>query len=222
MRYLFLQTVVGAWPIETGRVVAYMEKAAREAKVRTSWSDPNQAYEDALRSFVQRSLDDRRFVGRVEAFLGERRLGELGRASSLAQTALQLTCPGVPDIYQGAETWDNRLVDPDNRQPVDFAALRHRPTAKTRLIESVLEHRRTHAGDYSGFEVLSEQVVAFARSGVVVVVPRHTVRTDGWRRATVSLPPGPWRALLTGANHAGSVGVIELLGGHPVAVLVRG
>jgi (1->4)-alpha-D-glucan 1-alpha-D-glucosylmutase len=221
MRYLFLQTVVGAWPIETDRVLAYMGKAAREAKVHTSWSDPNEAYEAALGAFVQRSLDDERFVGKVETFLAEQRLVELGRVSSLAQTALQLTCPGVPDFYQGAETWDNRLVDPDNRRPVDFAALRDRPDAKTRLIRTVLHHRGAHPEAYSGFEALSEQVIAFARSGIVVVVPRHTARSDRWRQAKVSLPSGPWRGLLTGADHTGTVDVIELLGDHPLAILVR-
>jgi (1->4)-alpha-D-glucan 1-alpha-D-glucosylmutase len=221
MRYLFLQTLVGAWPIEAGRMLAYMEKAAREAKVFTSWADPNQGYEDALRRFVQRSLDDGRFIETVEAFLGGRRIIELGRASSLTQTALQLTCPGVPDIYQGAEAWNNRLVDPDNRRPVAFAALRHQPGPKTRLIEAVLQHRRAHPDAYSGFEPLSEQVIAFSRSGVVVIGPRHLARSDGWRRAQVSLPRGTWRSLLTGVDHAGSVEVPEVLGGHPVAVLVR-
>jgi (1->4)-alpha-D-glucan 1-alpha-D-glucosylmutase len=221
MRYLFLQTLVGAWPIENGRLIPYMEKAAREAKVHTSWADPNPAYEDALRAFVEHSLDDPRFRQMVETFLRERRFTELGQVSSLAQTALQLTCPGVPDIYQGAEEWNNRLVDPDNRQPVDFAAIRHQPGPKTRLIQAVLHHRRAHADAYSGFEALSEQVIAFARSGVAVVVPRHTARSDSWLKARVSLPHGTWRSLLTGADHAGTVAAAELLGPHSVAVLVR-
>ena len=101
---------------------AYMDKAAREAKVHTSWTDPNAGYDDALAAFVSAVLGDPVFVADLEAFLAEHRLVERGRVTSLAQTALLLTCPGVPDLYQGTEVWDLSLVDPDNRRPVDYAA----------------------------------------------------------------------------------------------------
>ena len=119
--YLLYQTLVGAWPIEAGRAGAFMLKAAKEAKVHTSWTDPNAGYDDALSAFVTAVLADRDFVADLEAFLAEHRIVERGRVNSLAQTALMLTCPGVPDLYQGTEVWDVSLVDPDNRRPVDYA-----------------------------------------------------------------------------------------------------
>ena len=226
IRYLFLQTLVGTWPIETERLETYMAKAVREAKVHTSWSDPDEAYEADLRQFIRASLSDTAFIRLLEHFLDEQRITELGRRVSLSQLALQLTCPGVPDIYQGSEAWDNRLVDPDNRRPVDHAAIRREWGPKAHLIAEVLGHRRLDAGAYKGFSSLTvsgpeaDRVVAFARSGVVAVVPRHLVRHRSWQDTVVQLPPGKWTSLLSGASHPqGSVAVDELLADQPVAVL---
>ncbi|MGN6796114.1 MAG: malto-oligosyltrehalose synthase [Streptosporangiaceae bacterium] len=119
--YLLYQSLVGAWPIDAPRARDYLAKAAREAKVHTSWIDPDPGYDDALSAFVDAVLADQVFVADLENFLAEHRLVELGRVTSLAQLTLLLTCPGVPDIYQGAELWDLSLVDPDNRRPVDYA-----------------------------------------------------------------------------------------------------
>ncbi len=134
--YLLYQALVGAWPAEfhgeapldaealdgfRGRVVAYMTKAVREAKVRSSWVDPDEAYEAALATFVGRLLDGRRrnlFLDDFRAF--HKRVAEAGAVNSLSQAVLKLTAPGVPDFYQGSELWDFSLVDPDNRRPVDF------------------------------------------------------------------------------------------------------
>lgn len=129
--YLFYQTLLGVWPEhgdEAGlgelgeRLGAYMVKAAREAKVHTSWTDLDAAYEAALCTFVTRVLDTRRanpFLADFGAFAAD--LLPSGVCNGLSQTVLKLTCPGVPDIYQGADLWDTSLVDPDNRRPVDFA-----------------------------------------------------------------------------------------------------
>jgi (1->4)-alpha-D-glucan 1-alpha-D-glucosylmutase len=116
--YLLYQTLVGAWPITPDRAAAYMEKAAREAKVHTSWISPDQEYERALLGFVRGTLGDAEFVADLEAFLPP--VVEAGRVNSLALKLLCLTAPGVPDLYQGSELWDLSLVDPDNRRPVDF------------------------------------------------------------------------------------------------------
>jgi (1->4)-alpha-D-glucan 1-alpha-D-glucosylmutase len=135
--YLLYQTLIGAWPAEwmapdaapsaaevaafAERIAAYMLKAAKEAKVHTSWYNPNVAYETALDAFVRRVLDDDAADGfRADLGAFARRVAAFGRVTSLAQTLLKLTCPGVPDLYQGAELWDLNLVDPDNRRPVDF------------------------------------------------------------------------------------------------------
>ena len=177
-----------------------MEKATREAKVHTTWTDPDAGYEKALDGFITGILADQDFTAGLEAFLAEHQIVERGRISSLAQTALLLTCPGVPDLYQGTELWDLSLVDPDNRRPVDYQA-RHRlldalagagPEAalargdeggpKIWLIHRLLRHRRQHPGGYgpdSGYEPLrvtgarASHVVAFTRTGgLAVVVPR--------------------------------------------------
>jgi (1->4)-alpha-D-glucan 1-alpha-D-glucosylmutase len=116
--YFFYQTLVGAWPISEERLAACMRKSVREASLRTSWLDPDPAYEEALRRFVAGALDDQRFVTDLEAFLAT--LQTAAWTNSLAQTLIQCTAPGVPDFYQGSELWDLSLADPDNRRPVDY------------------------------------------------------------------------------------------------------
>jgi (1->4)-alpha-D-glucan 1-alpha-D-glucosylmutase len=135
--YLLYQTLVGAWPMEDPdhplpprseefrqfreRMVAYMRKATLEAKVHTSWINPNEEYDGAVKNFVLNLLEPRgknRFLSDLQAF--QRRVAYFGRWNSLSQVLLKFTCPGVPDIYQGTELWDLSLVDPDNRRPVDF------------------------------------------------------------------------------------------------------
>jgi (1->4)-alpha-D-glucan 1-alpha-D-glucosylmutase len=101
-----------------------MEKATKEAKVNTSWVSPSPEYDQALSAFVTRILADQGFVADLEEFLAMNRIIHAGRVNSLAQMALLLTAPGVPDIYQGTELWDHSLVDPDNRRPVDYEVRR--------------------------------------------------------------------------------------------------
>jgi (1->4)-alpha-D-glucan 1-alpha-D-glucosylmutase len=127
--YLLYQTLVGAWRLDAGvdqdfcgRIEAYVIKAAREGKVETSWTNPNQAYEVAFGGFVRRALDPHAsgpFIQSFDAFV--RRAALLGALNSLSQLTLKATVPGVPDFYQGTEFWDLSLVDPDNRRTVDFA-----------------------------------------------------------------------------------------------------
>ena len=126
--YLLYQTLVGALPFEeaerdgfTQRIKDYFIKAVREAKTFTNWVDPNQPYEEACGRFVDRVLDrsaGNEFWGDFEAF--QRDISEYGAYNSLSQTTLKMTCPGLPDFYQGTDLWDFSLVDPDNRRPVDF------------------------------------------------------------------------------------------------------
>jgi (1->4)-alpha-D-glucan 1-alpha-D-glucosylmutase len=245
--YLLYQTLVGAWPIDADRVSAFMAKATKEAKVHTSWTDPVPAYDDAIAAFVERVLRDGEFVDDLETFLAEQWVVERGRTISLAQTALLLTCPGVPDVYQGTELWDLSLVDPDNRRPVDYE-LRRRLLAelagagaseamrwideggpKLWLLIRLLDHRRRHPDLYESdhYEPLpvrgarSAHAVAFSRGSLLVVVPRLVAGLAGdWVDTTVVLPAGAWTDVLTGATHQGGpANVEELLGGFPVAVL---
>jgi (1->4)-alpha-D-glucan 1-alpha-D-glucosylmutase len=133
--YLYYQTLVGAWPLEpfegqtaeefAARVQAYMEKATHEAKVHTSWINPDPAYDDGVRQFVARTLDPREsaaFLDELQRF--QKRVSFYGFLNSLSQVLLKITSPGVPDTYQGTELWDFSLVDPDNRRPVDYALRR--------------------------------------------------------------------------------------------------
>lgn len=130
--YLLYQTLLGVWPLQDpdehgladlrGRIQDYLRKAAREAKVHTSWFNLNTDYEEALEKFVEALLDTRREKNRfLDDFLPfQRHIAQLGMLNSLSQTLLKLTSPGVPDIYQGTELWSFTLVDPDNRRPVDY------------------------------------------------------------------------------------------------------
>jgi (1->4)-alpha-D-glucan 1-alpha-D-glucosylmutase len=131
--YLFAQTAVGVWPFEgvageaeraslSERVTAYMAKAVREAKVRSSWTFPNAAYDEAARRFVEQAMRSTQVTGAIDEFV--RSIAPYGASNALAQQALRFASPGVPDVYQGCEMWKLALVDPDNRTPVDYA--RHR------------------------------------------------------------------------------------------------
>lgn len=141
--YLLYQTLIGTWPLEAldesgckaycERIERYMLKAVREAKVHTSWINPNSAYEEVLVAFVKALFEHPEksfFVADFQPF--QRRIAYLGLFNSLSQTLLKLTAPGVPDLYQGSELWDFSLVDPDNRRPVDYA---HRETLLRALQE---------------------------------------------------------------------------------------
>lgn len=129
--YLLYQTLVGTWPLAemdaeahaayVARIQAYMEKATREAKVHTSWINPNHAYDEGLAAFVAAILarENDAFLADLAAF--QQPIARMGMVNALAQTLVRLTSPGVPDIYQGQEIWDFSLVDPDNRRQVDYA-----------------------------------------------------------------------------------------------------
>ncbi len=235
---LVWQSLVGAWPISTERAVAYVEKATREAKDRTAWIDPDTAFDDAVRRFVEGVLSDDDLTASLAAFV--RRLAPAWRDTVLAQKALQLTVPGVTDTYQGTELFDLSLVDPDNRRPVDFDQRRRLlhagsvPTdddvgaAKLALTARLLRLRRERPDTFldGGYESLStgERAVAFVRAEqIVTVAPTRALRTqrDGWGDDAVVLPDGRWRDVVTGVHRSGRVPLAVLLADLPVAVLVR-
>ncbi|HZO24871.1 MAG TPA: malto-oligosyltrehalose synthase [Chloroflexota bacterium] len=129
--YLLYQVLLGAWPFEeldadgraafTARIQEYMAKATKEAKVHTSWINPNEGYDTAIQQFVGAILDPKRSTPFLTDFARfQRTIAPVGAVNSLGQTLLKLTVPGVPDTYQGNELWDLSLVDPDNRRPVDY------------------------------------------------------------------------------------------------------
>jgi (1->4)-alpha-D-glucan 1-alpha-D-glucosylmutase len=249
--YLLYQILIGAWPIDADRATAYMLKATREAKAHTSWTNPNEPYEEALKAFVARLLEDAEFVsdmlGFVEPLIGP------GRINSLSQALIKLTAPGVPDIYQGNELWDMSLVDPDNRRPVDYevrremlADLLRSPTPEEIIHRSEqgmpklwvtrqalqLRKRRPELfgpeGTYRPIEATgakADHVVAFVRGdGCVTVAPRLPLKLGGnWGDTAIDLPEGRWTDELTGEGvEGGRTGVGDLLARFPVALLSRG
>ncbi len=142
--YLLYQTILGTWPLapmsaeEHGiyvrRIQDYMVKALHEAKVNSSWIEPNAAWDTAVEEFVGKILEpgrNNRFLAAFEPVAT--RIAELGAVNSLSQAVLKMTVPGVPDIYQGQELWDFSLVDPDNRRPVDYSL-------RMSLLESLREN----------------------------------------------------------------------------------
>jgi (1->4)-alpha-D-glucan 1-alpha-D-glucosylmutase len=247
--YLLYQTLVGAWPLESERALTYMEKAIREAKVHTSWTDMNADYEEAVRGFVSDVLADPGFSADLAAFVAP--LVQPGRVNALAQTLLKLTAPGVPDLYQGTEVWNLSLVDPDNRRPVDYDLRRRLLRAlddttpeqiwarideglpKLWLIRQTLALRRRQPerfGPQGDSQPLlakgtrAAHVVAFTRgNAVVTVVPRLVLGLNGdWGDSTLELPAGAWRNELTGDAVDGTVvPMVDLLARFPVALLAR-
>jgi (1->4)-alpha-D-glucan 1-alpha-D-glucosylmutase len=215
--YQLYQTLVGAWPLDLDwqdekglgnfveRILAWRLKSLHEAKLRSSWGDPDAAYEEASADFVRRLLDPRRsseFLSSFADFLAQIAPG--AALNGLAQTTLRCTAPGVPDLYQGSELWDFSLVDPDNRRPVDFSArastiarekegaalLRNWRSGETKLhiIEQLLGLRRRvpecfSRGDYrpqSAVGTRRESVICYLRShdnmNILIVVPRLCAR----------------------------------------------
>jgi (1->4)-alpha-D-glucan 1-alpha-D-glucosylmutase len=123
--YFIYQTLAGAWPLDLARLRDYLLKAVHEAKVHTSWINPDERYDAAVVAFAEALLDPTRSQGFLDDFTAfHARIAHFGALNSLAQTLIKITAPGVPDFYQGTELWDLSLVDPDNRRPVDFTLRR--------------------------------------------------------------------------------------------------
>ena len=247
---LLWQTLAGTWtadgPLAAERFSDYLVKAAREAKVWTSWTAPDDDGEAALVSFAHQVLDSPEVAEAMTAWTD--RTAEAVRTVTLGARALQLTVPGVADTYQGTEVTTVALVDPDNRRPVDYAPIIEAlarlddgagpwdlSSEKLRMTAAVLRLRRRRPeafiGADAGYEVLrtsTGHAVAFARTvaevpQVVTVVTRrhHQLRAvGGWGGHSLVLPAGTWRDVITGNEHpSGEVPVAELLGTGPVAVL---
>jgi (1->4)-alpha-D-glucan 1-alpha-D-glucosylmutase len=236
-RYYLYQTLLGAWPIEVERVGAHMEKAAREAKRRTSWARNDPAFERALGQLVHALHGDRDLAGLLDLVVASLEPEET--KLMLAHTLLRLTAVGVPDVYRGTELVQRSLTDPDNRLPVDFARrarlleevaeisgeqalARGAGEAKLWLVKRTLAVREREAGAFEGgYEPLSidDRIVAFIRGGRVMTI---APRTPHEHEATLVLPPGRWRdAFSDSAIDGDSIAIRELLARFPVALLVK-
>lgn len=243
---LLWQAIVGAWPASRERLQGYAEKAAREAGNSTTWTDPNEDFEAKVKAAVDAVFDDAKVAQVVADFVT--RIDDYSAANSVSAKLVQLTMPGVPDVYQGSEFWERSLTDPDNRRPVDFAARQAElakldagtlPDAGTEasklLVTSrALRLRRDRPELFQGYTPVAAtgasagHLLAFTRgtdasSGALTLATRLPAGLEaggGWRDTAVGLSTA-MRDELTGANYGpGQVLVAEVLGTYPVALLV--
>lgn len=240
---LLWQAIVGAWPASRERLQGYAEKAAREAGNSTTWTNPDTDFESRVQAAVDAAFDDARVTAVVEDFVS--RIDSAAASNSLAAKIVQLTMPGVPDVYQGSEFWERSLTDPDNRRPVDFARREKElaaidagtlPAAGTEasklLVTSrALRLRRDRPELFQDYRPVTAagaaagHVLAFQRgaSGALTIATRLPVgleRDGGWRDTAVDLS-GAMKDELTGTSYgAGTVSVADVLGTYPVALLV--
>ncbi|HEY8720078.1 malto-oligosyltrehalose synthase [Pengzhenrongella sp.] len=249
---LLWQTLAGTWsedgPITPERLTDYLIKAAREAKTRTSWTAVDETYETALIEVATRVLADERVASLYEDWVTRTRVGV--RAATLGVKLVQLTLPGVADVYQGTEVPTLTLVDPDNRRPVDHttlaarlarldsgAAPRDLADEKLLVTSRALRLRRdlpdAFVGAHAGYVPLATSTghaFAFARTvegapQVVTLATRLAIGLDrlrGWAGHTIALPEGEWIDVLSERTVTGGVQPIApLLERLPVALLVR-
>ncbi|QGF22759.1 malto-oligosyltrehalose synthase [Raineyella fluvialis] len=239
LAYLLAQTFIGAAPIARERMHAYATKAMREASDETSWTDPNVEFEHEVHAAIDRAYDDPDTVELMRTVLGL--VARPGWSNSLSQKLVQLTMPGVPDVYQGTELWDESLVDPDNRRPVDFAAcaellrrsdappLDASGAAKLWVTSRALRLRRERPDLFTGYTPLyaegpaAEHLVAFDRGGAITLatrLPYGLTHQGGWRDTVLHLD-GTYRGQLQGLEWSGTVALSTILVDYPVGLLVR-
>lgn len=243
---LLWQAAVGAWPITAERMTQYGLKAAREAAESTAWQHPDEDFEKGVVAIAEATEGSARSV--IEDFVAE--IVDAGRVNSLSAKLLQLTAPGVPDVYQGTELWDHSLVDPDNRRPVDFGAragllrrldedaargilppIDDSGAAKMLVVSRALRLRRDHAELFDRYRPgsvageASAHAVAVDRGGVLAVatrLPLGLADRGGWGDTVLLRRDIPATDVLTGRRiAAGPVRLSELLATYPVALLVE-
>ncbi len=240
--YFLAQTLAGTGPIERDRMHAYAEKAIREANDGTSWTAPDEAFEAAVHGAVDLAYEDSELWAAWEVL--NEQLTAPGWSNALGQKIVQLTMPGIPDVYQGTELWEDSLVDPDNRREVDYAARRAllagladggpevdaTGAAKLWVTRQSLRARREHPELFTSYAALTatgpaaDHLVAYDRGGAISLATRLPVglaAAGGWRDTAVKLG-GSYRDVLTDTSYAGEVPVADVLARYPVALLLRG
>lgn len=242
LEHLLWQTIVGAWPASRDRLHAYATKAAREAGVSTSWHDPDETFEERLHAVVDSAFDDESVATALAEIV--ERVREPGWSNALAAKLVQLTSPGVPDVYQGSERWETSLTDPDNRRPVDFAEARaalaavdagplppvdETGHAKLLVVSRALRLRRDRPElftRYAPLDVVGERaghLIAFDRGGALTLATRLPVGLaagGGWGDTEVLVPGRPFVDVITGRElDGGRVRVGDVLDRYPVALL---
>ncbi|PRZ41561.1 maltooligosyl trehalose synthase [Antricoccus suffuscus] len=240
--YLLWQTFAATGLIERDRMHAYAEKAMREAADGTGWIDPDADFERAVHAAVDAAYDDPTVRAIIEDFAA--RLVPYGLSNSLSQKLIQLTIPGVPDVYQGSELGEDSLVDPDNRRPVDFEAhaealravssggalptLDESGLVKIWVTSRALRARRDLPNLFHTYRPMyadgpgRDHLVAFDRGGAITVATRLPVALgDKWASSTLTLPAAQYIDAMTGLRYEGTIRVADLLDRYPVALLLR-
>ncbi|WP_353808409.1 malto-oligosyltrehalose synthase [Agromyces sp. SYSU T00194] len=241
---LLWQAIVGSWPASRERLHAYAEKASREASVSTTWTAPDEAFEERMHRAVDAAFDDDRARAIVEGLVAE--LSAPGWSNSLSAKLVQLAGPGVPDVYQGSELWETSLVDPDNRRPVDFGERRRllaeidagalppvdeTGAAKLLVTSRALRLRRDRPELFTRYTPMAvtgpaaAHAIAFDRGGALAVATRLPVGLaargdDPWAGTVLLRHSGPTVDVFTGRRFEGGVVPMgELLATYPVALL---
>jgi (1->4)-alpha-D-glucan 1-alpha-D-glucosylmutase len=239
--YFLAQSLAGTGPIERERMHHYAEKAMREASDGTSWSEPDEVFETSVHAAVDAAYDEPELRAAWDEL--DALITGPGWSNALGQKLIQLTMPGVPDVFQGSEIWENSLVDPDNRRPVDFGARAEllarvtegRPPvddtgiAKLWVTRQALRIRRERPDWFGSYQPVlgigseRDHLVGFDRGGVITLATRLPVRlaaAGSWRDTRVTLP-NRYVDQLTGRPAEGDVLLSELLADYPVALLAR-
>ncbi len=241
--YFLLQNIIGVWPIGDPpgsatvsdelrqRLYDYARKATREAELHTSWTDVNEEFEGQIDAWID-EITKGAAAELISRFVS--RIASAWEQEALARKAIALLCPGVPDIYQGTEWWDDSLVDPDNRRPVDYDRSLDHP--KARVVRAALAVRAARPAAFdrdSGYLPLyadgpgADHAIAFGRvvgevPEVIVVTARFTHSLiDDAALTFLDLPSGTWRDVLSDKVYRGVADLGELRAANPVAILVR-
>lgn len=250
------QTIAATWrlpgtragnePISEERLTDYLTKAMREAKSHTTWTEPDEQYEDAVIGFATSALTNERVIAALDEFTSTTLPAV--RAALLGQKLIQLTMPGVPDVYQGCEIVDLSLVDPDNRRAVDFDAraglldavdagtAQDLDAEKLLVVSRALRHRRANADAYRGatsqykpVATTTGHAIAFSRGTgddlasvtVATRLPSALAERDGWGDHALFLPEGRFRDVLTDrVVDGGQTPLADILDVLPVALFV--
>ena len=244
---LLWQSIAGVWPADRERLQGYAQKAAREAGNSTNWANPDEAFEQQLAAAVDAAFDNPQVLRTLEALVA--RLDACGASNSLGAKLVQLTMPGVPDVYQGTEFWDRSLTDPDNRRHVDFDARSDSlarldqgelpasyaaEEAKLLVTSRALRLRRDRAELFTGYTPVSavgtaeEHLLAFSRAGatgagaltLVTRLPHGLEQKGGWKETQIQLETAMIDELTGNRFNEGSTAVADILQQYPVALLV--
>ncbi|MCU1511539.1 MAG: treY [Arthrobacter sp.] len=243
---LLWQAIAGAWPADRDRLQSYAQKAAREAGNSTNWTDPDAAFEEKLTAAVDAAFDNAEVRAELEKLVAL--LEPYGAVNALGAKLVQLTMPGVPDVYQGTEFWDRSLTDPDNRRPFSFDARKRAlaaldageqpasfldESAKLLVTSRALRLRRDRPELFTGYAPVpatgtaAEHLLAFNRgrspAGAITLatrLPRGLEQKGGWQDTAIRLDAAMTDELTGRSFGPGEVQVAQILESYPVALLV--